>query len=37
MPAEVLQGGHNLESSSASERVTATGGDHDQEPVRHGV
>ena len=34
---EVLQGGHNLESPSSSERVAAARGDNNGESVRHGV
>ena len=34
---EVLQGGHYLEGSSASERATPVGGDDDQESVRYDV
>ena len=35
--AEVLQGGHHLEISSASECVIAVGGNHGWESVRYGV
>ena len=34
---EVLQGGHNLESTSTSEHIAAARGDHDQESVRYGI
>ena len=34
---EVLQGGHNLESPPTPKCVTASGGDHAWEPIRHGV
>jgi len=34
---EVLQGGHNLESSLASERVATTRGDNDRKKIRYGV
>ena len=34
---EVLQGGHYLEGSSASERAAPVGGDDDQESVRYDV
>ena len=37
MFTEVLQGGHNLESSSTSERVAITRGDNDRKQVRYGV
>ena len=35
--AEVLQGGHNLESSSAPKRVTPAGGNNDRGSVRYDV
>ena len=34
---EVLQGGHNLEGSSASERAALAGCDNNRESVRYGV
>ena len=34
---EVLQGSHNMESSSSPERSTPVGGNNDQQPVRNGV
>ena len=37
MLVEVLQGVHNLESSSASERAAATGRDNDRTEARYGV
>ena len=35
--AEVLQGGHNLEVSSASERIATARSDTDRESICHGV
>ena len=35
--AEILQGGHDLESSSSSEHAAAAGSDDEQLPIRDGV